>query len=319
LPSSLDYQHDWRQANTALALALGFLLPNGCLQQIAANRFSIPQDVIAILLQGFVRASLFAFQLRTTPRRAARCREWILPARLRRPIRGQGRSRDCAIHPALEPLNDSRQPHRSRPRNSLPRDDAPPRTRQEPQSRQRDSMLLSARRCLCSLTTSRDGHAPIVAPATRLTTRSLDVESTTDVAGLKSRQPRSKHASCSVACRRTMRSLDVEQPARFIGLKARQSTLKHGIHAGRGDPSHCRTIWRRDDHAWRYATPALALALASIALTAAFSRSQPIDSQLRRTSSRFCCKALFAVFCVSLMIGAGGESPWRHAMLSVQS
>jgi hypothetical protein len=30
-------------------------LPNGCLQQIAANRFSIPQDVIAILLQGFVR------------------------------------------------------------------------------------------------------------------------------------------------------------------------------------------------------------------------------------------------------------------------
>jgi hypothetical protein len=28
---------------------------NGCLQQIAANRFSTPQDVIAILLQGFVR------------------------------------------------------------------------------------------------------------------------------------------------------------------------------------------------------------------------------------------------------------------------
>jgi hypothetical protein len=27
---------------------------NGCLQQIAANRFSMPQDVIAILLQGFV-------------------------------------------------------------------------------------------------------------------------------------------------------------------------------------------------------------------------------------------------------------------------
>jgi hypothetical protein len=33
----------------------GILLPNGCLQQIAANRFSTPQDVIAILLQGFVR------------------------------------------------------------------------------------------------------------------------------------------------------------------------------------------------------------------------------------------------------------------------
>jgi hypothetical protein len=48
--------HDWRDANTALALALGFLLPNGCLQQIAANRFSTPQDVIAILLQGFVYA-----------------------------------------------------------------------------------------------------------------------------------------------------------------------------------------------------------------------------------------------------------------------
>jgi hypothetical protein len=35
--------------------------PNGRLQQIAANRFSIPQDSIAILLQGFVLASLFAF------------------------------------------------------------------------------------------------------------------------------------------------------------------------------------------------------------------------------------------------------------------
>jgi hypothetical protein len=32
---------------------------NGCLQQIAANRFSIPQDVIAILLQGFVRHVLY--------------------------------------------------------------------------------------------------------------------------------------------------------------------------------------------------------------------------------------------------------------------
>jgi hypothetical protein len=33
-------------------------VPNGCLQQIAANRFSTPQDVIAILLQGFVRPDL---------------------------------------------------------------------------------------------------------------------------------------------------------------------------------------------------------------------------------------------------------------------
>ncbi len=37
-----------------MALALGFLLQNGRLQQIAANRLSIPQGVIAILLQGFV-------------------------------------------------------------------------------------------------------------------------------------------------------------------------------------------------------------------------------------------------------------------------
>jgi hypothetical protein len=34
--------------------------PNGCLQQIAANRFSTPQDVIAILLQGFVLAALLS-------------------------------------------------------------------------------------------------------------------------------------------------------------------------------------------------------------------------------------------------------------------
>jgi hypothetical protein len=32
---------------------------------------------------------------------------------------------------------------------------------------------------------------------------------------------------------------------------------------------------------------------ASGARTAAFSRSQPTDSQYRKTSSRFCCKALF--------------------------
>ncbi|MCX6525814.1 MAG: hypothetical protein NTX58_13815 [Actinobacteria bacterium] len=36
------------------------LSPNGCLQQIAANRFSTPQNVIAILLQGFVRPSSLA-------------------------------------------------------------------------------------------------------------------------------------------------------------------------------------------------------------------------------------------------------------------
>jgi hypothetical protein len=60
MSSAISYS-EWRivgrpkTARGFTALALGFLLPNGCLQQIAANRFSIPQDVIAILLQGFVR------------------------------------------------------------------------------------------------------------------------------------------------------------------------------------------------------------------------------------------------------------------------
>jgi hypothetical protein len=35
---------------------------NGCLQQIAANRFSTPQDVIAILLQGFVSPPVHGFE-----------------------------------------------------------------------------------------------------------------------------------------------------------------------------------------------------------------------------------------------------------------
>jgi hypothetical protein len=48
-------------ASTRLWLWLWYPWPNGCLQQIAANRFSTPQDVIAILLQGFVRSSLFRF------------------------------------------------------------------------------------------------------------------------------------------------------------------------------------------------------------------------------------------------------------------
>jgi hypothetical protein len=48
------------QSASKIFLRCGFMLryvrtPNGCLQQIAANRFSTPQDVIAILLQGFVR------------------------------------------------------------------------------------------------------------------------------------------------------------------------------------------------------------------------------------------------------------------------
>jgi hypothetical protein len=36
----------------------GELLPNGRLQQVAANRSSTPQDVITIVLQGFVRSSV---------------------------------------------------------------------------------------------------------------------------------------------------------------------------------------------------------------------------------------------------------------------
>ncbi len=43
------------------------LLTNGCLQQIAANRFSTPQDVIAILLQGFV-IRVFSFDHQITIR-----------------------------------------------------------------------------------------------------------------------------------------------------------------------------------------------------------------------------------------------------------
>jgi hypothetical protein len=35
-------------------LRMGLDSANGCLQQIAANRFSTPQAVAAILLQGFV-------------------------------------------------------------------------------------------------------------------------------------------------------------------------------------------------------------------------------------------------------------------------
>jgi hypothetical protein len=37
------------------SLVASLFARNGCLQQIAANRFSTPQDFIAILLQGFVR------------------------------------------------------------------------------------------------------------------------------------------------------------------------------------------------------------------------------------------------------------------------
>jgi hypothetical protein len=46
---------------TRLWLWLWSSWANGCLQQIAANRFSIPQDVAAILLQGFVLSILVGF------------------------------------------------------------------------------------------------------------------------------------------------------------------------------------------------------------------------------------------------------------------
>ena len=52
--------------------------------------------------------------------------------------------------------------------------------------------------------------------------------------------------------------------------------------------------------------------------TAAFSRSQPTDSQLRRTSSRFCCKALFALPAVDLgEQGKQGTFIWFIATTNV--
>jgi hypothetical protein len=93
--------------------------------------------------------------------------------------------------------------------------------------------------------------------------------------------------------------------------------LKRAHHAGRCDPTHFRTIKKAQHHHWRRATPALALALASCALTAAFSRSQPIDSQLRRTSSLFCCKALFGIPSFALEHASpvrGGQEPEKTTL-----
>jgi hypothetical protein len=47
---------------------IAFTWQNDCDQQLAAVGLSIPQDVIAILLQGFVRHSCFIF---VVPRKAA--------------------------------------------------------------------------------------------------------------------------------------------------------------------------------------------------------------------------------------------------------
>jgi hypothetical protein len=92
----------------------------------------------------------FASSLRTTPMRAARCREWILPALTTTPIRSQGLSKNWATHLGLEPLNDSRQPHRSRLRNSLPQDDALSRPARNRNRASRNQCCYSAPRWRCS-------------------------------------------------------------------------------------------------------------------------------------------------------------------------
>jgi hypothetical protein len=45
----------WALRHNCSGFGSGIHCPNGCLQQIAASRLTIPQDVAAILLQGFVR------------------------------------------------------------------------------------------------------------------------------------------------------------------------------------------------------------------------------------------------------------------------
>jgi hypothetical protein len=55
--AALDrHRNDWRHANTALAL--GFLLQNEKVEQLAAKRLTMPQDVIASLLQRLVLPAL---------------------------------------------------------------------------------------------------------------------------------------------------------------------------------------------------------------------------------------------------------------------
>jgi hypothetical protein len=46
-----------------LALALGFLLPNEKVEQLAANRLTTPQDAIASLLQRLVLPALVSYVL----------------------------------------------------------------------------------------------------------------------------------------------------------------------------------------------------------------------------------------------------------------
>ena len=46
------------QTRLGTALALGFLLPNEKVEQLAANTLTIPQDAIASLLQRLVRHAL---------------------------------------------------------------------------------------------------------------------------------------------------------------------------------------------------------------------------------------------------------------------
>ena len=49
-----------------MALALGFLLPNEKVEQLAANNLTIPQDAIASLLQRLVRHALVALDNAST-------------------------------------------------------------------------------------------------------------------------------------------------------------------------------------------------------------------------------------------------------------
>ena len=66
--------------------------------------------------------------------------------------------------------------------------------------------------------------------------------------------------------------------------------LRHATAACDNQPSMqvlCAHEWREQNKRRGFST------LGFLRLTAAFSRSQPTDSQYRRTSSRFCCKALF--------------------------
>jgi hypothetical protein len=152
------------------------LWPNGCLQQIAANRFSTPQDVIAILLQGFVRASLFASTrepLREEPHVVRN--GYYHPARRRPPRRNRPEAhRHISSSQGLErltpttPLGAAILPNRKRIRR-------PTASTTEIASAGLD-LATPLKPEPCTPTTSQDFRALIVAPATRLTLTHPEVE-----------------------------------------------------------------------------------------------------------------------------------------------